>query len=211
MVDAVSLDFFIGETPTYTLSSMFEIELRFLLTKKPKLKVANLPQFRIALTTVPAHIPHPDNPEIPIQEACTAFELQVPVNHRKVMEEIISKVFDRPEATQLQFMYYKQRHVQPVVFFKAVQMQRKHEQSHRVIAVEGLHPDHHFLFEVTLRKTFPQIIAVLPTSYFTAVQMRQKHKQSHQGLHPDHHFLFELTLQKTFHQIIAVLPTLLTH
>ena len=80
------------------------------------------------------------------------------------MEEIIGKVFDRPEATQLKFMYYKQRHIQPVVFFKAVQMQRKHEQSHRVIAVEGLHPDHHFLFEVTLRKTFPQIIAVLPTS-----------------------------------------------
>jgi hypothetical protein len=60
-------------------------------------------------------------------------------------------------------MYYKQRHVQPMVFFKAVQMQGKHEQSHRVIAVEGLYPDHHFLFEVTLIKKFPQIIAVLPT------------------------------------------------
>jgi hypothetical protein len=80
------------------------------------------------------------------------------------MEEIISKVFNHPEATQLKFIYYKQRHVQPVVFFKAVQMQQKHEQSHRVIAVEGLHPDHHFLFEVMLRKTFPQIIAALPTS-----------------------------------------------
>jgi capsid portal protein len=40
------------------------------------------------------------------------------------MEEVISKVFDHPEATQLKFMYYKQRHVQPVVFFKAVQMQQ---------------------------------------------------------------------------------------
>jgi hypothetical protein len=68
------------------------------------------------------------------------------------MEEIISKVFNRPEATPLKFMYYKQRHVRPVVFFNAVQMQQKHKQSHRVIAVEGLHPYHHFLFEVTLRK-----------------------------------------------------------
>jgi hypothetical protein len=42
-------------------------------------------------------------------------------------------------------------------------MQWKHEQSHRVIAVEGLHPDQHFVFELTLRKAFPQIIAVLPT------------------------------------------------
>jgi hypothetical protein len=102
---------------------MFENELCSLLTKKSKIKVAKLPQFRIALTTVRAWIPHPDNPEIPIPEACTAFELQVPVNHRKVMEEIISKVFHCPEATQLKFMYYKQRHVQPMVFFKAVQMQ----------------------------------------------------------------------------------------
>jgi hypothetical protein len=54
------------------------------------------------------------------------------------MEEIISKVFNHPKATELKFMYYKQCHVQPMVFFKAVQMQQKHEQSHRVIAVQGL-------------------------------------------------------------------------
>jgi hypothetical protein len=83
MVDTVSLGFFIGETPTYKLSSMFENKLCSLLTKKSKIKVAKLPQFRIALTTVRARVPHPDNPEIPIPEACTAFKLQVPVNNAK--------------------------------------------------------------------------------------------------------------------------------
>jgi hypothetical protein len=82
------------------------------------------------------------------------------------MEEVISRVFDHPKATRLKFLYYKQCHVQPMVFFKAVQMQRKHEQSHCMIAVEGLHPDQHFEFELTcLRQTFPQIIALLPTSW----------------------------------------------
>jgi hypothetical protein len=80
------------------------------------------------------------------------------------MEEIISKVFTHPEPTQLNFMYYKQCHVRPMVIFKAVQMQPKQEQSHSMIEVEGLHPDQHFEFELTLRQTFPQIIAVLPTS-----------------------------------------------
>jgi hypothetical protein len=66
------------------------------------------------------------------------------------MEEIISRVFDHPKATQLKFLYYKQLHIQPMVFFKVVQIQQKHEQSHHVIAVEGLHPDQHFEFELTL-------------------------------------------------------------
>jgi hypothetical protein len=114
------------------------------LTEKSKIKVAKLRQFRIALTLVRACVPHPDDPKIPIQEACTAFELQVPVNQRKVTEE----------ATQLKFMFYKQHNIQPMVFFKAVQMQRKHKQSqsHQVIAVKGLHPDQHFVFDLTFVK-----------------------------------------------------------
>jgi hypothetical protein len=103
-VDTMSPGFFVGETPTYKLASTFENELHSLLIEKSKNKVAKLPQFRIALTPVRAHVPHADNPEIPIPEACTAFELQVPVHHHKVMEEIISRVFDHPKATQLKFL-----------------------------------------------------------------------------------------------------------
>jgi hypothetical protein len=133
------------------LSSTFERECCSLLIEKSKIKVVKLPQFRIALTSVQACLAHPDEPEIPIQEACTAFELQVPVNQQKLMEEILSRVFHHPEATQLKFIYYKQCHIHPMVFLKAVKMQWKHEQSHRVIAVEeGLHPDQHFEFELTL-------------------------------------------------------------
>jgi hypothetical protein len=64
----VSLGFFVGETPTYKLSSMFENELHSLLIEKSKIKVAKLPHFRIALpsTLVRARVPHLDDPEIPI-------------------------------------------------------------------------------------------------------------------------------------------------
>jgi hypothetical protein len=80
------------------------------------------------------------------------------------MEDILSRVFNHPDATQLKFIYYKQHHVYPPVFLKAAQMQWKHKQSHQVIAVEGLHPDQHFEFELALLQKFPQISALLPTS-----------------------------------------------
>jgi hypothetical protein len=66
----------------------------------------------------------PKKPSFTIQEACTAFELQVPVNQRKVMEDILSRLFDQhPETNQLKFVYYKQRHSHPSAFVKAVQLQ----------------------------------------------------------------------------------------
>jgi hypothetical protein len=163
MVNTTSLGFFVQETPTYKLSSTFEGELRSFLTKKSEINIVKLPQFRIALTLVRARLAQPGNATI-FQDACIAFELQVPVHQRKFMDEIICNSFQYPDATNLKFVYYKQRHVHPAVFFKAVQMQRKHDQSHRVVAVEGIHPDQYFAFELTLRQHFPQIKAVLPTS-----------------------------------------------
>jgi hypothetical protein len=67
-------------------------------------------------------------------------------------------------AKDMQFMYYKQRHVHLDVFYKAIQTQRRHEESHRVIAVEGIHPDQFFVFETKLRKHIPEIESVLETS-----------------------------------------------
>jgi hypothetical protein len=154
----------VGGTPKYKLASTFERELHSFLIEKSNIRVVKLPQFRIGLTLVRAHLPHPKKPSITIQEACTAFELQVLIHLQKVMENILSRVFDHPETNPLKFVYYKQHHVNPSAFVKAVQIQRKHEQSHRVIAFEGLHPNQHFDFEHTLPQQFPQIIAVLPTS-----------------------------------------------
>jgi hypothetical protein len=47
-------------------------------------------------------------------------------------------------------------------------MQRHHEESYRVVAVEGILPDHFFRFEATLRQQFPEIENVLPTLKSTA-------------------------------------------
>jgi hypothetical protein len=44
-------------------------------------------------------------------------------------------------AKDLQFVYYKQRHVHLDVFYTAIKTQRHHEESYRIIAVEGIHPD----------------------------------------------------------------------
>jgi hypothetical protein len=43
-------------------------------------------------------------------------------------------------------------------------MQRRHEESYRVVAVEGIHPDAFFVFENTLCQHIAEIESVLPTS-----------------------------------------------
>jgi hypothetical protein len=80
------------------------------------------------------------------------------------MEEFLDKVFLDSTANDLNFMYYKERHVHLDVFYKAIQMQHHHEESYHVVAVEGIHPDEFFMFEKTLCKHFPEIEKVLPTS-----------------------------------------------
>jgi hypothetical protein len=103
------------------------------------------------------------------REACTAFELQVPVNQRRAMEELFTKVFKGTTANDLNFIYYKQRHLQPVVFYGAVQTQRLHEESYRVVAVEGIQDIQHiFHFESRLQQQFPEIESILPTLKSTA-------------------------------------------
>jgi hypothetical protein len=77
-------------------------------------------------------------------------------------------VFMNSKANDFHFVYYKQRHVHLPVFYKAIQKQRLHEQSYRVVAVEGIHPDQIFEFEIMLRQQFPEIESILPTSKSTA-------------------------------------------
>jgi hypothetical protein len=48
-------------------------------------------------------------------------------------------------------------------------MQRCHEESYRVVAVEGIHPEEWFVFETKLRKHIPEIESVLETSKSTAL------------------------------------------
>jgi hypothetical protein len=103
-----------------------------------------------------------------VRDSYTAFELQVPVSQRRAMEEILSKVFMNSKANELNFVYYKQRHVHLEVFYKAIQKQRLHEESYRIVAVEGIHPEENFKFEVMLRQKFPEIESILPTSKSTA-------------------------------------------
>jgi hypothetical protein len=167
VTDATSIGFFVGETPTYKLSSTFGDDLRTLIAKKANIKRQKIPKFQVALTMVRARIENPKTKAV-VRDACTAFELQVPVGQRRAMEDVLCKVFMNSKANELIFVFYKQRHVHLEVFYKAIQKQRLHEESYRVVAVEGIHPDEVFKFEVILRQKFPEIESILPTSKSTA-------------------------------------------
>jgi hypothetical protein len=123
-----------------------------LIEKKAKIHRRKIPKFQVALTVVRARTPHPDKKDVVVREACTAFELQVPVDQRRAMEELLKKTFLGSTAKDLQFIHYVERHVHLDVFYRAVQMQRCHEESYRVVAVEGIHPEEWFVFERTLCK-----------------------------------------------------------
>jgi hypothetical protein len=167
VTDVKSIGFFIGETPTYKLSSTFGDDFRDLICKKANIHRCKIPKLQVALTVVSARIQHPKTKK-DARDACTAFELQVPVDKRQEMEELLDKVFLDSTAKDLKFLYYKERHVHLDVLYKAIQTQRHHEESYRVVAVEGILPDHFFRFESILCQYFPEIESVLPTSKSTA-------------------------------------------
>jgi hypothetical protein len=162
VTDVTSIGFFIRETPAYKLSSTFKVDLCTLIEKKAQIHRRKIPMFQVALTTVRARTKHPERKKL-VREACTAFELQVPVDQQRGMEKLLDKVFLDSTANDLDFMYYKERHVE------AIQMQRCHEESYRVVAVEGIHPDEWFVFKTKLRKHIPEIESVLATSKSTAL------------------------------------------
>jgi hypothetical protein len=167
VTDVMSIGFFIGETPTYKLSSTFKEELCTLIEMKAKIHRRKIPQFQAALAIVDAHTELPKTQNL-VGEACTAFELQVPVDQRRAMDKLLNKAFLDSTANDLQFIQYVQRHVLIDVFYRAIQMQRCHEESYCIVAVGGIHPDEHFVFQKKLRKQFPENESVLPTWKSTA-------------------------------------------
>jgi hypothetical protein len=75
------------------------------------------------------------------REACTAFELRASESATSDGRIIYQGVQGYTTANDLNFIYYKQHHT-------AVQMQRLHEESYRVVAVEGIQDIQHiFHFE----------------------------------------------------------------
>jgi hypothetical protein len=150
------------------LSSTFKQDLCTLIVKKAKIHRKKIPQFQVALTVVHAIMMNPETQK-DSREACTAFELQVPVSQRRAMEELFTKAFKGTTANDLNFIYYKQRHHHHDVFYMAVQAQRLHEESYRVVAVEGIQDIQHiFHFEPRLQQQFPEIESILPTLKSTA-------------------------------------------
>jgi replication-associated recombination protein RarA len=146
VTDVRSIGFFVGETPTYKLSSTFKEDLCTLIAKKASIRRRKIPKFQVALTVIRATMVNPET-EKDVRDACMAFELQVPVSQRRAMEELFKKVFKGSTANDLNFIYYKQRHIHLDVFYKAIQKQCLHEESYCIVAVEGIDPEEIFKFE----------------------------------------------------------------
>jgi hypothetical protein len=98
VTDVTSIGFLIGETPTYKLSSTFKAILCLLIAKKAKIPRRKIPSFQVALTVVRAHTLRPTTKTL-VREACTAFELQVPVDQQRAMEELLKNFFWEPQPT----------------------------------------------------------------------------------------------------------------
>jgi hypothetical protein len=144
VTDVTSIGFFVEDIPTYKLSSTFKEELCTLITKKTNIHQGNLPKFQVALTVVRASMVNPKTKK-DVRDACRAFELQVPVSQQRAMEELLAKVFKDSTSNDLHFVYCKERHIHLDVFYKAIQKQRLHKESYRVVAAEGIQDlDHIF-------------------------------------------------------------------
>jgi hypothetical protein len=171
ITNTMSNGFFVGATPTYTLLSTFKQDLCTLITKKTNIHRRKIPKFQVALTVVRATMVNPMTKKY-VRDACMAFELQVPVSQRQAMEELCTKMFKDSTANGLNFIYYKQRHLHQDVFYRAVQAQCLHEESYRVVAVEGIQDIQHiFHFESRLQQQFPKIKSILPTLKSTDTKM----------------------------------------
>jgi hypothetical protein len=168
VTNTTSVGFFVRATPTYTLSSSFKQDRCTLIAKKASTHRKKILKFQVALTVVRATMMNPETQK-DSREAWTAFELQVPASQRRVMEELFTKSFKGSTANDLNFIYYKQRHHHHDVFYRAVQAQRLHEESYRVVAVEGIQDIQHiFHFDFRLQQQFPEIESILPTLKSTA-------------------------------------------
>jgi hypothetical protein len=74
VTDVMSIGFFVGETPTYKLSSTFSDGFQTLIAKQANIKRVKILKFQVALTVVSAHTENPHTKTV-VRDACTAFEL----------------------------------------------------------------------------------------------------------------------------------------
>jgi hypothetical protein len=100
---------------------------------------------------------------------CQAFEIQVKSKDATRMHHLLQRAFQKTKAESIvvTFMPYRCRHDLGHVFHGAVVSQQEIQDSYRVVTVKGIHPDHHFAYEASLRESFQQAIQVLETNATT--------------------------------------------
>ena len=149
--DVVSIGWFLGPIPKYTLSEQFQEEIM------SKLHSARPPKFRCVLENIQA------TDSSGVIYKCQAFGLQVERQHAVRMKHILNQNFPFNSDATEGFVFYSDRRTYPVKFAKTVHRQAELTEQYRVVAIAGLSPDHMFQFEVTIREHWPEVIKVLRT------------------------------------------------
>ena len=157
--EVASLGFFVGPSPRYIRSTQFQRDIRTLISKNASVTENRIPDFRCSMTTIASSTEQGSS-------KCQAFDIQVEPKNAKSMLNLLEKAFSVHNTSlgEVDFMPYRCRHVSYRAFGGAITLQRELEDSYRVVAIAGIHPDHFFDFEVRLRQTFPEVIQVLETT-----------------------------------------------
>jgi hypothetical protein len=88
------------------------------------------------------------------------------------MQEILRKAFTATDTPPpFQYVPYHARYHNIQTFGKAILKQATIEEDHRIVAIQGIHPENMFKFESILQQKFPKIKAVYETSRTTKLNL----------------------------------------
>ncbi|KAL3934389.1 MAG: hypothetical protein SGARI_003401 [Bacillariaceae sp.] len=143
-----------GTRFTVTTSTEVTTLVRDMIASKAKVQAKNIPKFHCILETVSSTAGH--------KFKCQAYGISVRKSHYAAISSLLSKAFlDSP--AQQRFVFYKMKHQNPAGYAKAVMTQAKITDSSRVVAIEGIFPDHMMHYAEHLHNAFPLAKAIYET------------------------------------------------
>ena len=155
ITDVVSLGWFLGPLPKYTMAQEMTTKLRQLIASQANISEQKIPRFHCQMEMITTTCKQR-------RVACQAYGLTVQRKDATQLSNIIHRAFAHP-TSDFMFILYRQRYSHPEVFAKAILRQSEREANMRIVAVKGLNPEYMPTFESVLRDRFPDITAVYST------------------------------------------------
>jgi len=160
VVDTATLGWQMGLIPSYMTSTEATEHIRRTLEMNSGKSAKKIPTFHCIPQTITATL---KNRKITIKAYCVSVQKV----HFHKMSDIFARAFMN-EPKEKKFIFFKTKHESPEIFAKAAFVHAKFVDSHRVVAIKGINPDHYFDFEEELRTAFPPIKDIFRTASTTA-------------------------------------------